>query len=205
MNVTEQTSPVLDNREPDRFTTALLDWHPWLPPLAESELTDTHYEGLVDRARAKSPYFMLLARDPEILGARTRSDKDIFYNIAGGLPRKERELAATAVSRFNGCIYCASVHARFSERQGGSPAALATLLETGKLPADAEEKWLLVAEVARELSETPIGFSEVHVRVLRQAGFEDAEILDLINASSFFNWANRLMLSLGYPTLPVEK
>ncbi|KXV01424.1 MAG: alkylhydroperoxidase domain protein [Gluconobacter potus] len=205
MSVTPQNASRPDNREPARFTTALLDWHPWLPPLEESELTEVHYDGLVDRARAKSPYFMLLARDPQVLGARTRSDRDIFYNTDGGLPRRERELAATAVSRFNGCIYCASVHARFSERQGGSSEALAVLLATGSLPVDATEAWLLVAEVARQISETPVGFSDVHVRVLRQAGFNDAEILDLINASSFFNWANRLMLSLGYPTLPVEK
>ncbi|GBR48400.1 peroxidase-related enzyme [Gluconobacter roseus] len=205
MSIIQQNASSQDHREPALFTTALLDWHPWLPPLEESELTEVHYEGLVDRARAKSPYFMLLARDPQVLGARTRSDKDIFYNTAGGLPRRERELAATAVSRFNGCIYCASVHARFSERQGGSAEALAVLLATGSLPVDATETWLLVAEVARQISETPMGFSYVHVRVLRQAGFNDAEIFDLINASSFFNWANRLMLSLGYPTLPVEK
>ena len=30
---------------------------------------------------------MLLARDPEILEARTKTDKDIFYNPAAGLPR----------------------------------------------------------------------------------------------------------------------
>ena len=70
--------------------------------------------GLVDAARAKSPYFRLLARDPEVLEARTRTDKDIFYNPEAGLPRAERELAAAATSRLNGCIYCASVHARFA-------------------------------------------------------------------------------------------
>lgn len=203
MSKTETSNQFVARREPVSFTTALLDWNPWLPPLDESELTDLHYAGLVDRARSKSPYFMLLARDPEILAARTHSDKDIFYNTTGGLPRRERELAATSVSRFNGCIFCASVHARFSERQGGASDVLATLLETGSLPAHADEKWFLVVEVARQLSETPIGFSEVHIRMLRQAGFEDAEIFDLINASSFFNWANRLMLSLGYPTLPL--
>ena len=83
--------------------------------------------GLVDAARAKSPYFRLLARDPDALRARTLTDKDIFYNPDAGLPRAERELAAAATSRFNGCIYCASVHARFaatySKREDGRAAA----------------------------------------------------------------------------------
>ncbi|WP_240651488.1 MULTISPECIES: carboxymuconolactone decarboxylase family protein [unclassified Variovorax] len=63
---------------------------------------------------AKSPYFRLLARDPDTLGARTRTDKDIFYNPEAGLPRAERELSAATASRYNGCIYCVLVHARFA-------------------------------------------------------------------------------------------
>ena len=101
-----------DNSEPNVFTQDELGWLPALAPLAIDELTDRHYEGLTEKGRAQSPYFRLLARDPEVLGARTRTDKDIFYNSDGGLPRAERELAATAVSRVNGCIFCASVHAR---------------------------------------------------------------------------------------------
>ena len=34
---------------------------------------------------------------------------------------------------------------------------------------------------------------------LRKVGLDDAAIADLIGAASFFNWANRLMLSLGEP------
>src|SRR6185503_15457360 len=44
------------------FTRALLDWLPWLEPLAAEELTERHMAGLVDASRAKSPYFRLLAR-----------------------------------------------------------------------------------------------------------------------------------------------
>ena len=93
---------------PAVFTPALLDWRPWLKPLAEESLTERQMAGLVDAVRAKSPYFRLLARDPDALRARTLADKDIFYNPEAGLPRGERELAAAATSRFNGCIYCAS-------------------------------------------------------------------------------------------------
>jgi AhpD family alkylhydroperoxidase len=44
-----------------------------------------------------------------VLGECTAVDKAIFYGH-GGLPRAERELAATVTSRLNGCVYCASVH-----------------------------------------------------------------------------------------------
>lgn len=123
-----------DNQEPTAFTQAQLEWLPWLPPLPEDELTDRHCAGLVDAARAKSPYFRLLARDPDTLGARTRSDKDIFYNPDAGLPRAERELSATATSRFNGCIYCASVHARFASHFSHRRAMCSACSMRGCLP-----------------------------------------------------------------------
>src|SRR6202012_6281828 len=81
-------------------------------PMDAEKMTQRHLDSLVDASRVKSPYFRLLARDPDVLEARTRTDKDIFYNPDAGLPRAERELAAATVSRLNGCIYCASVHAR---------------------------------------------------------------------------------------------
>ena len=97
--MTDRVIPQTAHTAPTVFTQAMLGWVPWLEPLPESALTDRHRDGLVDPARAKNPYFMLLARDPEVLGARTRTDKDIFYNPEGGLPRAERELAAAAASR----------------------------------------------------------------------------------------------------------
>src|SRR4029077_12378473 len=82
--------------EPVVFTRAQLDWLPWLEPMAEQDLTARHMAGLVDAARAKSPYFRLLARDPPVVHAPPRTDNDIFYNPEAGLPRAERELAAAA-------------------------------------------------------------------------------------------------------------
>ena len=65
---------------PAVFTRALLDWLPWLEPLAVEALTERHMAGLVDAARVKSPYFRLLTRDTDALRARTLTDKEIFYN-----------------------------------------------------------------------------------------------------------------------------
>ena len=68
------------------FTQDELGWVSWIDPLPEAELTERHFAGLVDRSRSKSEYFRLLVRDPEVLEARTKTDKDIFYNVADGLP-----------------------------------------------------------------------------------------------------------------------
>jgi alkylhydroperoxidase domain protein len=188
-----------NGNQPLVFTQDELGWLPWLDPLAEAELTERHWDGLVDRSRAKSAYFRLLARDPEILEARTKTDKDIFYNTADGLPRAERELAAAATSRYNGCIYCASVHARFATVHSKRRDDVQRLLDEG-VDADLGERWNAIVGASVALASTPISFGEQHVEELRRVGLDDAEIVDLINSAAFFNWANRLMLSLGEPT-----
>ena len=193
-----------DNQEPTAFTQAQLEWLPWLPPLPEDELTDRHYAGLVDAARAKSPYFRLLARDPDTLGARTRSDKDIFYNPDAGLPRAERELSATATSRFNGCIYCASVHARKAAQLSGEVAPVDALLAVAPgadLAAGQSARWAPQITFAAQLAATPSALTVEHLAPLRALGLSELELVDLIGSVAFFSWANRLMLTLGEPYL----
>jgi alkylhydroperoxidase domain protein len=181
------------------FTQDELGWVSWIDPLPETELTERHFAGLVDRSRSKSEYFRLLVRDPEVLEARTKTDKDIFYNVADGLPRAERELAAAATSRYNGCIYCASVHARFASTYSKRRDDVQRLLDEG-VGADLGERWNAVVKASAALAATPIAFGPDNIDELRRAGLDDAEIVDVINGASFFNWANRLMLSLGEPS-----
>lgn len=191
--------PTIDNR-PTAFTQAEIGWTPWLQPLAEEDLTDRHWAGLVDASRSKSPYFMLLARDPEILEARTRTDKDIFYNTKAGLPRAERELSAAAASRFNGCIFCASVHSRFASHHSKRTSDVQKLLDEGTDADLGSRRWNAVTKVSVALTETPSTFGITDIERLRSEGLDDLEIADAIHGAAFFNWANRLMLSLGEPT-----
>jgi alkylhydroperoxidase domain protein len=198
MSNRESTLTHPDNTHPSAFTQAQLEWLPWLEPLPEAELTERHFAGLVDAARAKSPYFRLLARDPDILGARTRTDKDIFYNPEAGLPRAERELSAAAASRYNGCIYCASVHARFASHFSHRTDDVQRLLDEG-VGAELGERWNTIVAASVVLSSTPSAFGAEKIDQLRAQGLDDLAIADVIHGAAFFNWANRLMLSLGEP------
>jgi alkylhydroperoxidase domain protein len=192
-----------DAAHPEAFTRAEVGWAPHLPPLPEDELTDRHYAGLVDAARAKNDYFRLLARDPEILRARTLVDKDIFYNTREGLPRAERELAATAASRRNGCVFCASVHSRFAAHHSDRVADVDRLLDEG-VQAELGDRWDAVVAASVALTDTPSAFAESDIARLRAEGLDDLEIADVIHGAAFFNWANRLMLSIGRPVAPAE-
>lgn len=189
------------HKAPVQFSRANLDWLPWVKPIDENELTEHEIKSLVEPARTKSAYFRLLARDPDVLEARTRTDKDIFYNTVDGLPRAERELAAAATSRVNGCIYCASVHARHAAVYSKRDKDVDRLLEEGT-GVDLGRRWNAIIAVAKALTQTPSALTSSHIEELKASGLRDDEISDVIHAVSFFNWANRLMLSLGEPAIP---
>ncbi|WP_347558244.1 alkylhydroperoxidase domain protein [Robbsia sp. KACC 23696] len=202
--MTEHVLRYNDSTHPSGFTLAIVPWLPWLAPLDVAALNETQWAALVDPARAKSAYFRLLVRAPAILAARTKTDKDIFYNPDGGLPRAERELAATAVSRFNGCVYCASVHARFAIAHAKREDDLMRLLEGG-VDVDIDARWNAIIAASVALTETPSSFGAPHIRQLQRVGLDDLAIADVINGAAFFNWANRLMLSLGEPVEPAPQ
>jgi len=143
---------------------------------------------------------MLLARDPGILEARTKTDKDIFYNTEAGLPRAERELSATAASRSNGCIFCASVHSRFPSHHSKRTEEVQRLLDEGTGADLASPRWKAVVAASVALTATPPAFGAEQVDQLHDEGLDDLEIADVIHGAAFFDWANRLMLSLGEPT-----
>jgi AhpD family alkylhydroperoxidase len=100
-------------RRAGQFTIDRLDRDPWIETVTELGLSDEELAEIYTQApNAKgSPYFATLALDLPALVQRT----GLFNNTMrspGGASNAERELAATAVSRVNGCVYCASVHAR---------------------------------------------------------------------------------------------
>ena len=187
---------------PEKFVNHSLGWKPGVAPLEEAELTDEQRDALIKPERIGMEYFRLLARDPQALKARTLTDLDTFYNTEGGLGRAERELAATVASRLNGCEYCASVHQARSKEEGGDAEAIDRLLDEGVEADLGSDTWDAIRQAAVALTRTPFAFGAEHVEALREVGLDDLAIIDVINSSAFFNWANRLMLTLGAPDVP---
>lgn len=195
----ERLPPAPRVTEPRCFTQEPLGWKPWLEPLPVADFTERHYEALVERDRVHMPYFRLLARDPEALRERTLTDLDIFFNADAGLPRAERELAAAAASRFNACVFCASVHSRFAVENGADRGQVQRLLDEG-VSVRLAPRLDAIVDAAVALTETPSRFGPGEVAALRAAGLDELSLLDVIQAGAFFNWANRLMLSIGEPS-----
>ncbi len=67
------------------------------------------------------------------------------------------------------------------------------------MAADIDARWNAIIAASVALSATPVAFGAEHIARLRAVGLDDMQIADLIHSAAFFNWANRLMLSLGVP------
>ena len=191
-------------KAPPVFTRENLGWEPWLAAKPLAEFNPEEKTALAKFGHTDSDYFRLLARNLPLLEQRTLTDKGIFFS-ADGLPRKERELAATVASKVNGCIFCASVHARKAAQLSKQTDDIQRLLDTAPgepLAVDQSPRWLALIEFAASLSATPPTANTQQLTVLREQGLSELELVDLIQSTAFFAWANRLMLTLGEPYIP---
>ncbi|CAI0845236.1 alkylhydroperoxidase domain protein [Serratia grimesii] len=186
---------------PPVFTRQELGWEPWIAAKPLTEF-DAAGQALLTRfGHSDSEYFRLLARNHPVLEQRTLADRAIFYT-SDGLERKDRELAATVASKVNGCIYCASVHARKAAQLSRQADEVQRLLDVAPgeiLSEGQEEPWRVLIDFAAALSATPPQVNAAHLAELRGLGLDELALLDLVQSTAFFAWANRLMLTLGEP------
>jgi len=181
------------------FTAESLEWSAWVP-VQDLASASAEQIAVLDESHAKaktSDYYLLLVQEPEVLRQRSRLFNTIMYGPRGA-SRAERELAASAESRLNGCPYCLSVHAQRYVQLKGDPALMEHLVRDGvDAPMDARSRAIVDASVA--LSTTPASCTAAHVAALRGHGMQDAEIIDILASVAMFAWANRLMQTLGEP------
>lgn len=189
---------------PQAFTQAELGWEPWLSAKPLADYSEAEQAVLARFGHTDSDYFRLLGRNLPVLEQRTLTDKGIFYT-PGGLPRKERELVAAVTSKVNGCIFCASVHARKASQLSKQTDDVQRLLEVApgeELGQGQSPRWQAIIDFAARLSATPALADAHDLARLREQGLDTLEIVDIVQSAAFFSWANRLMLTLGEPFWP---
>lgn len=190
----------MSTRQRPRFSTIPFAWQPWTSTIADIDATPEQWAVLdeVVPTMKTNPYYLLLAHDPEALRQRTGLFNGIMKG-EGGSPRADRELAAVAASRVNGCVYCASVHARAYTQLTGDSEQIQRLLDEG-VATPLRERERAIVDLAVTLTNDPAGFRAADLQPLRGLGLSDLEILDITNSATIFAWANRLLQTLGEST-----
>jgi len=184
------------------FTNETLDWKAWLD-VVKLDNASAQQIAILEESHPKakeSDYYLFLAHQPEILRQRSAAFNAIMY-APGGLPRAERELSTAVVSRINGCVFCASVHAQRFEQLAKRNDTIKQVFENPH-SAGTTDRERAIVQFSIELTDHPNAVSERSIQQLKDVGLTDTEILDLIHSVAIFAWANRLMLNLGEPVFP---
>lgn len=126
-----------------------------------------------------------------------------FYNEVmlgdSGLSRLEREMIAVVVSSINHCYYCLVSHGQSVRRLAKDPV-FGELLVMNYRSARLSPRERAMLDFAAKLTETPAKVQEDDRQRLRDAGFGDRDIWDIVAATGFYNMTNRM--STGVSMMP---
>ena len=129
--------------------------------------------------------------------------KYVLHHPRNELPKWYLETIGVYVSLLNECAYCIDHHYAgllrlLKDDERG--ARIRRALEAGQ-PADAfKGRQLEGLRYVEKLTRAPGGMSADDIRRLRDAGFDDGEILEINQVASYFAYANRMVLGLGIDT-----
>ena len=105
----------------------------------------------------------------------------------GALPAATRERIALAVAEINGCDYCLSAHTYLGKNLAKLDDAEITANRNGTSndpKADAAVRF--AAKIARERGRV----SEDEVRAVRRAGYDDAQVIEIVLHVALNTWTN---------------
>lgn len=141
---------------------------------------------------------------PHTLEGHMAIYKAALHHTSNHLAEWYLEAIGVLVSRLNGCDYCATHHATGMERllkaaSLGASAYRSALDEDepGEPFTSREQRGLAYT---RKLTHTPGMIEESDIEALREAGFDDGEILEINQVAAYFAYANRTVTGLGVNT-----
>jgi len=137
--------------------------------------------------------FRTYAHHPPLLQANWEKVKALM--MAGSLRREVKETIAVLVSKDNSCSYCVAAHTAALQSLGMTAEQIAALeASLDGTDFDAKEKALI--RFARQANRNPLAIADAEFQVLRQAGAQDAEIVEALGVMEVFTSFNKFLDSL---------
>lgn len=147
---------------------------------------------------------MMHSLRPHTMEAHMAVYKYVLHHRDNTIPKWFLEAIGVWVSHLNGCFYCVEHHfagmkrlMRDDARSDALHAAI-TADDVPAMPLDAREQAAM--RYAERLTRAPQDMAETDVQALRMAGWDDGEILEINQVTSYFCYANRTVLGLGCST-----
>ncbi len=132
--------------------------------------------------------------------AALKEHLDLYDAVLFGsspLSRSDREAIAVVVSAANECDYCVRHHAEALQAYWRDEARTRQLADDYTALDDLDDQLRTACDVARKLTVSPGAMREADVHTLRDAGWSDRAVLDVVLVTSYFNFVNRITNALG--------
>ncbi len=173
----------------------------WIKTVEEEDATGDIAE-LYQEARSKNargrvpPMIKVLSIRPGV--ARAKEDlRNQVLGDASSLGAKRADMISLVVSGLNDCRFCGTAHAGQMVKRGDSSADQATQLYLDWRKADLDPQDVVMLEFCEKLNFTPSRMTEEDTQKLRDAGFSDENILDIVACTAYRNFVNRIHDGLG--------
>jgi uncharacterized peroxidase-related enzyme len=164
-----------------------------LPPQPEDPIVSAVF-GEIEAAFGRVPnLFRTYAHHPPLLQANWEKVKAVM--MAGSLRREVKETIAVLVSKDNSCSYCVAAHSAALKSLGMTTEQIAAL-EDSLDAADFDAKEQALIQLARGANGNPLSITNSEFQALRQAGAQDAEIIEALGVMEVFTSFNKFLDSL---------
>lgn len=114
-----------------------------------------------------------------------------LMNGESELSRPQREAIARTVSEVNSCHYCVGVHSAVVEELRKAMSS------KGSDPFRDVQRFEPILAYAEKLTRTPAQIVQADVDAIRDAGWSEQTVEDVINITALFNQLNRILDGLG--------
>ena len=161
---------------------------PMVDPLPPE--TQKYFDVCTDKLGMIPNVLRAYAFDIEKLNAFTAMYNDLML-AESGLSKLEREMIAVVISSINKCYYCLTAHGAAVRQLSGDPVLGEMLVMNYRVaPLDARQRAML--DFAAQVTKESAAIEEVDRNALRDVGFTDRDIWDIVSVAAFFNMTNRV-------------
>ena len=137
---------------------------------------------------------------PHTLEGHLSLYKNVLHHSGNRLDKWFLEAIGTYVSMLNECGYCINHHFEGMKRLIADDAKASDIrrsLENRTPEQSFDEKQTIMLRYAGKLTLRAAEVGEGDILHLRNAGYDDGEILEANQVTAYFNYANRTVLGLG--------
>ncbi len=161
---------------------------PMVDPLPEE--TQKYFDVCQDKLGLIPNVLQAYAFDIDKLNAFTALYNDLML-AHSGLTKLEREMIAVVVSSINKCYYCLTAHGAAVRQLSGKPE-LGEQMVMNWRSADLSPREAAMLAFAELVTVSSHRINEADRQSMRDSGFSDRDIWDIISVAAFFNMSNRV-------------